>query len=381
MVAGPLTIVQMLPELEAGGVERGTLELGKYLVQQGHRSIVISGGGRLVSQLESEGSEHVLWDVGTKSPLTLRYVPRLRKFLTQNKVDILHLRSRVPAWVGYLAWRKMNPESRPRLVTTFHGFYSVNRYSAIMARGEKVIAISKAITSHIHEEYKISPENIELIYRGFDAEKFNPAVITNEDINYWHGRWGLPEDNKSPVIMLPGRLTRLKGHDVFIRALDRIRDLNWLAVCVGEADDNPAYRNELEQLSAGLHLDKRVRFVGHCDDMPVAYRLSDIVVSATSSRPEAFGRIAVEAQAMERPVIASAQGGSMETVLPGKTGWLVEPSDPESLAEAMREGLSNPGLCKEYGEAGRAWVLENFTTKKMCERTLELYRNLIKMNY
>jgi glycosyltransferase involved in cell wall biosynthesis len=357
MVAGPLTIVQMLPELEAGGVERGALELGKYLVQQGHRSIVISGGGRLVSQLESEGSEHVLWDVGTKSPLTLRYVPRLRKFLTQNKVDILHLRSRVPAWVGYLAWRKMNPESRPRLVTTFHGFYSVNRYSAIMARGEKVIAISKAITSHIHEEYKISPENIEFIYRGFDAEKFNPAVITNEDINYWHGRWGLPEDNKSPVIMLPGRLTRLKGHDVFIRALDRIRDLNWLAVCVGEADDNPAYRNELEQLSAGLHLDKRVWFVGHCDDMPVAYSLSDIVVSATSSRPEAFGRIAVEAQA------------------------LVEPSDPESLAEAMREGLSNPGLCKEYGEAGREWVLENFTTKKMCERTLELYRNLIKMNY
>ena len=138
MVARPLIVVQMLPELESGGVERVTLEMGKYLVQHGHRSIVISGGGRLVPQLESEGSEHVLWDVGKKNPLSLWYISKLKEFLTQQKVDILHLRSRMPAWIGYMAWKSLPENSRPRLVTTFHGFYSVNSYSAIMAKGEKV---------------------------------------------------------------------------------------------------------------------------------------------------------------------------------------------------------------------------------------------------
>ncbi len=377
MVARPFTVVQMAPELESGGVERGTLELGKYLVRHGHRSIVISGGGRLIPQLESEGSEHITWDVGIKSPLTLRFVPRLRNFLAQNKVDILHLRSRVPAWVGYLAWRKMGGGSRPRLVTTFHGFYSVNRYSAIMAKGEKIIAISKTIAEHIQQVYNVSPENIELIYRGFDETRFIPTGLSEDDIAYWQDRWGLTDGEHPPVIMLPSRLTRLKGHDVFIKALHEIRDLDWLAVCVGDANDNPGYRNELEQLTAGLQLAGRLMFVGHCDNMPVAYELSDIVVSATSTKPEAFGRIAVEAMAMERPVIASAQGGSLETVLPGKTGWLVKPGDPASLAEAMREGIMNPEVRRQYGRNGREWVLANFTTAKMCKKTIEVYSSLL----
>ncbi|MFC1844702.1 glycosyltransferase family 4 protein [Thermodesulfobacteriota bacterium] len=377
MVAGKITVVQMLPELEAGGVERGTLEVGKYLVQHGRRSIVISGGGRMVPQLESEGSEHVLWKVGKKSPLTLKYIPKLRKFLTQQKVDILHLRSRVPAWVGYLAWKSMPAHSRPRLVTTFHGFYSINKYSAVMARGEKVIAISKVIKNHILTTYKVPEDRIELIYRGFDETKFVSSKISQEDIQYLLKKWGLPDGNSLPVIMLPGRLTRLKGHDVFIKALKSIEDLDWLAVCVGDTEDNPGYCDELKELLIKLQLENRVRFVGHCDNMPAAFSLADIVVSATSTRPEAFGRIAVEAQAMERPVIASSQGGSMETVLPGKTGWLVKPGDPESLAEALREGLTHPDMCKKYGGAGRAWVLDNFTTVKMCEKTIKVYRGLI----
>lgn len=376
MVARKITVVQMLPELEAGGVERGTLELGRYLVRHGHRSIVISGGGRLVPQLTSEGSEHVSWDVGKKSPLTLRHISKLRKFLTRHNVDILHLRSRVPAWVGFLAWKSLPEHSRPHLVTTFHGFYSVNRYSAIMTKGEKVIAISKIIAHHVQEIYNVPPERIELIYRGFDEKLFDPSSVAQDILDYWRNRWNMPRD-MSPVIMLPGRLTRLKGHDVFINALKKIEDLNWFAVCVGDANDNTGYRDELQHLVANLHIEDRVRFVGHCDNMPAAYLLSDIVVSATSTRPEAFGRIAVEAQAMQRPVIASAQGGSLEIVLPGNTGWLVDPGNAESLASAMREGLTNSALCKQYGRAGRKWVLDNFTTERMCEKTIMVYRSLI----
>lgn len=377
MVAGTITVVQMLPELEAGGVERGTLELGRYLVLQGHRSIVISGGGRLVSQLEAEGSQHISWNVGQKNLLTLRYIRKLKKFLLQERVDILHLRSRVPAWVGYLAWKSMAKQSRPRLVTTFHGFYSINRYSAVMAKGERVIAISKTIAHHIQQVYEVPAERIALIYRGFDETHFSPSTVTGPELDYWRTKWKLP-DGQIPVILLPGRFTRLKGHDVFIRALEKIADLDWVAVCVGDVDDNPGYRDELRQLLIKSRLDDRVRFVGHCDQMPAAYLLADIVVSATSLKPEAFGRISVEAQAMERPVIASAQGGSLETVIPGKTGWLVAPADPDSLAAALREGITNPVLRRQLGRAGRAWVLDNFTTARMCEKTVALYRDLVQ---
>ncbi|MDX1775222.1 MAG: glycosyltransferase family 4 protein [Desulfobulbales bacterium] len=378
MVAGPLTVVQMLPELHVGGVERGTLELGKYLVEHGHRSLVISGGGRLVSQLESEGSEHILWSVGKKSPLTLRYIAKLRKLLLDRKVDILHLRSRMPAWVGYLAWKNLPEKSRPRCVTTFHGFYSVNRYSAVMAKGEKVIAVSQSVARHIIQEYGVPADCIALIYRGFDETQFDPAAVSSEDLQYWRDKWGLADAGKRvPVIMLPGRLTRLKGHDVFIRALKNIADLDWLAVCVGDVESNPGYRQELQQLLYDLQLQDRVRFVGYCDNMPAAYLIADIVVSATSITPEAFGRVAIEAQAMERPVIASALGGSRETVLPGKTGWLVEPGNTESLAGALRESLSIPDLADNYGREGRKWVLENFTTERMCKKTVSLYNEIL----
>lgn len=377
MVARSFTVVQILPELESGGVERGTLEMGKYLVQLGHRSIVISGGGRLVSQLESEGSEHVLWDIGKKNPLTLRYISKLRTFLTEQKVDILHLRSRMPAWIGYMAWKSLAKNSRPRLVTTFHGFYSVSSYSAVMTKGEKIIAISKSVKRHIQNTYKVPEDRIVLIHRGVDVDAFHPHKISPEKVESLMNDWGLSKNAKA-VVMLPGRITRLKGHDVFIKALKKINDLNWLAVCVGDVDENPRYRNDLQKLSADLQLEDRIKFVGHCDNMPVAYLLADIVVSATSTKPEAFGRIAAEAQAMGRPVIASAHGGSLETVLPGKTGWLVKPDDPQSLADALREALDDHQQLQRFGENGIDWVHQNFSTLRMCEETVSLYCDLLR---
>jgi len=330
----------------------------------------------MVSQLESEGSEHVLWAIGKKSPLTLRFVPRLKKFLTRQNVDILHLRSRVPAWVGYLAWRTLPEKSRPHLVTTFHGFYSVNKYSAIMTKGEKVIAISKMIEDHLQNVYHVPEENIVLIHRGVDTETFDPGKVSHDRIQALQSAWAVSAELK-PLIMLPGRVTSWKGHDIFLESLARIADLRWSAVCVGELDRNSAHVKRLMDLLKLLQLEKRVIFVEHCSDMPAAYSLADIVVSASSTRPEAFGRIIVEAMAMGRPVIATAHGGSMETVFDGVTGWLVPPNDVDSMANALREAVTDKTRTKQYGDNGIKWVGDNFTVEKMCQKTILLYYNLI----
>ncbi len=377
MVARPITVVQILPELEGGGVERGTLELGNYLSKNGHNSIVISAGGRMVPQLEKEGSVHICWRVGEKSPVCLRYIIPLRRFLMRKKVDILHLRSRLPAWIGYAAWKSLPKAIRPRLVTTFHGFYSVNRYSVVMTKGERVIAISRTIEDHIKNKYGVSENRIVLIYRGFDEKIFNPDVVSGKRIETLRRNWNL-KDSTSPVIMLPGRLTRLKGHDLFLESLSKIKHLPWSAVCVGDTNENPAYTDFLQKMILQLKLEKRVKFVGHCDDMPAAFLLSDVVVSASSSEPEAFGRIAVESQAMGKPVIASAHGGSLETVLHRKSGWLVKPRDAQSLADALCEAVSNKDLRNRLGGYGQRWVRDQFTARKMCEKTVDLYCKLLR---
>lgn len=376
MVSGPIKVVQMLPGLEGGGVERGTLEVGAYLSKRGHRSIVISGGGRMVRQLEEEGSTHLNWRAGEKSPICLKYIIPLRRLLVQERVDILHLRSRLPAWIGYITWKSLSKELRPKLVTTFHGFYSINQYSAVMAKGEKIIAISGTIASHIENEYGISKDRIIVIPRGFNESLFNPESVSAERIESIRNKWGL-KDLTGPIIMLPGRLTRLKGHDIFIKSLARLKHLPWCAVCVGDIKENPGYAAELRKMISQLNLDQRIKFVGYCDDMAAALMLSDIVVSATSKEPEAFGRIAVEAQAMGKPVIASAHGGSLETVVHKKTGWLVRPGDDADMAGALSEAIADGGLRSVFGRNGRQWVNENFTVERMCKETLDLYLQLL----
>jgi len=377
MVDRPITVVQMLPELESGGVERGTLELGKYLSNRGHRSMVISGGGRMVLQLEKEKSRHISWPVGAKHPGCLKYILPLRKLLKEEKVDILHLRSRLPAWIGYLAWKSLPEKDRPILVTTFHGFYSVNAYSAVMTKGERVIAISKTVASHIQKSYGVDASKIVIIYRGFDETAFDPKTVDVQRVVRLKDAWGI-KDMDFPLIMLPGRLTRLKGHDIFLKSLSRIAHLQWFAVCVGDKDENPGHTARLQTMITEMNLGKRVRLVGHCEDMPAAFMMSDVVVSATASKPEAFGRIAIEAQAMAKPMIASAHGGSLETILDQQTGWLVNPRDPESLAKALKEALSDKALREKRGVAGRKWVIDKFTTRKMCSQTVALYDALLQ---
>jgi glycosyltransferase involved in cell wall biosynthesis len=378
MVSKKLSIVQILPELDEGGVEGETLDLAVYLAKMGHRSIVISAGGRLVRQLEKAGGIHITYQhIGEKSIRCLKHIDELRRFFLQEKIDIIHLRSRLPAWIAYAAWRLLPVHKRPGLVTTFHGFYSVNSYSTIMTKGEKVVAVSQVITDHIHEHYHISPCKIELIHGGFDAQVFDPARVSLGRVQALRDQWRIP-DNGVPVIMLPGRLTFWKGQDVFIDSLACIKDTSFMAVCVGDTDENPSFTKRLFEKISRNGLEGKVKLVGHCTDMPAALMVADLVVSASSSQPEAFGKVAIEAMAMGKPVVATRHGGSLETIINNKTGWLVEPSDPADMATTVKRVLNDSSLLRRVGEEGQKWVKDNFTASRMCEKTVALYEKLVR---
>lgn len=373
MAAEKLTVVQVLPELDEGGVEGETLDIAIYLARKGYRSVVISGGGRLVPQLEKNGCTHVLWPhIGEKSLRCLQYVSKLRKYLQDENVDILHLRSRLPAWIGYLAWKLLPEDKKPSLITTFHGFYSVNSYSRIMTKGERVAAVSETIRRHIIDNYKIDEKRISLIHGGFDVRDFSPEVVSPERIRALREKW-LPEHNERPIIVLPGRLTQWKGQDLLIESLSRIKHQQFVGLLIGDIDENPSFTRKLEEQIKCHGLQDKILLVGHCSDMPAALMLADVVVSASSTQPEAFGKIAIEAMAMGKPVIATAHGGSLETILPGVTGWLVPPLDPLAMAEAITNALGDLKHASDLGAQGRRWVNERFTAKAMCEKTLALY--------
>jgi len=256
-----LTVVQMLPALESGGVEKGTLEVGKYLVDHGHRSIVISAGGRLVAPLEREGSEHVAWPVGAKRLSTLRYIWKVREFLAREKPDILHLRSRLPAWIGYRAWKGLPAESRPHLVTTVHGPYTPGRYSSVMVRGERVIAISAMIRAYILKNYPwVDPAIIRVIPRGVDPQAYPHGYRPPAE---WLAKWRAqyPQLAGKYVITLPGRLTRWKGQEHLLRIVAGLkqRGLPAHGVLVGDAHPRKQYfADELRAQVKAIGLRERI---------------------------------------------------------------------------------------------------------------------------
>jgi glycosyltransferase involved in cell wall biosynthesis len=265
-----MKILQILPELNAGGVERGTLEVGKYLVAHGHQSLVVSHGGRLVEQLEREGSRHIQLPVHKKSLSSLRQVSILRRLLVEEAPDILHLRSRVPAWIAWLAWRKLPPATRPHLVTTVHGFYSVNAYSAIMTRGERVICVSDSVKAYVRQNYpKTPPAKLTVIHRGVDPAQYPSGHQPSPE---WLARWQaeFPQTKGKFLLTLPGRITRLKGHEDFIQLLATLsqNDDRFHGLVVGGADpQKQAYAEELRQKVATLGLANRITFTGNRTDL------------------------------------------------------------------------------------------------------------------
>lgn len=372
-------ILQVLPALQSGGVERGTVEIAKAIADAGMVSLVASSGGKLVEELEKVGAKHIKLPLHSKNPLVIwRNIKRLEKIIKEHGVNLVHARSRAPAWSAYCATQ----HTGVHFVTTFHGTYNFNNplkkwYNSIMVRGERVIAISEFIRDHIREEYDCAEDKIRLIQRGADLEQFNPDNVSKERVTQVKEQLGVVPG--VAVITLPGRVTRWKGQDVLVEALVQLRQHYEPFQCllVGDYGKHHRFRTELEKKIKQYGLDKIVKVTGNVQDMPALYMFSDVVVSA-STEPEAFGRVAVEAQAMGRLVVATNHGGSKETVLPGKTGWLVEPGNPESLALALSAALLfEPQEEAHMAQMAREHVWEHFSVAKMCERTLSVYRELL----
>lgn len=365
-----LTVVQVLPALESGGVERGTLEVGKYLVEQGHRSIVISAGGRMVGQLTREGSEHLNWDIGRKSLLTLRLAPRLRRFLLDNEVDILHARSRMPAWVCYLAWRGMDPATRPRFVTTVHGLYSVNAYSGVMVKGEKVIAVSETVRDYILKHYPdVDPVRIQVIYRGVNPAEYPHGYKSPPEwLAAWHDKY--PQLPGKKILTLPGRITRLKGHEDFIDLIGRLKasgqPVHGLIVG-GVAANKRAYLAELRAKVTAMGLEHDITFTGQRSDLREIMAASDLVLSL-STQPESFGRSVLEALSLDVPVVGYDHGGVGELLRCYQPEGCVTLGDSEALL----------GVCRGFLLNGRTRPFQKLPTlDEMLARTLAVYETLM----
>ncbi len=371
-------VMQVLPALQTGGVERGTVDVAAALAEAGWTAIVVSSGGPMVRELERAGARHIVLPVDSKNPLVMRAnVRRLENLIREHGVDIVHARSRAPAWSALAAANRTGAH----FVTTFHGTYNMGwmglkqAYNAVMQRGERVIAISDFIGQHMQQVYGTDPAKIRVIHRGVDTAKFDPTRVSPERIIQLAQKWRLPDGY--PVIALPGRLTRWKGQGVLIEALALLGRKDIRCLLVGSDQGRAGYREELEGLIERRNLTDVVHMVDECNDMPAAYMLTDVVVSA-STDPEAFGRVVAEGQAMGRPVIASAHGGACETVLDGRTGWLVPPNDPSALAGAIDRVLTMTLVeRKQMAALAIDHIRSNFTKDVMCSRTLEVYAEVL----
>ncbi len=370
-------ILQVLPALETGGVERGTVDIAGAIAEAGGRSLVASEGGRMANELHRVGAEHITLPLSTKSPFAIRRnARRLAEVIRANGVDIVHARSRAPAWSALFASRRTGAH----FVTTFHDTYNFGPpfkklYNSVMTRGERVIAISQFIADHMVKTYKTDPSKIRVIYRGVNMDIFDPQKVPAVRVIQLAEQWRLADG--IPVVLLPARLTRWKGQALLIEALARLGDGNVRCLLVGDDQGRAKYRRELERLVRRHKLDSVVHIVGECSDMPAAYKLADVVVSA-STDPEAFGRVMVEAQAMGKPVIGAAHGASSELILPDRTGWLFEPGNAEQLAGALSAALSlDTGAREALSNAAIANVRARFSKTRMCHDTLDLYREIL----
>lgn len=372
-----LVVLQVLPALTTGGAERGTVQIAAALTAAGGTALVASAGGPLLHELERARATHIPLPLDKKNPFVIRANgARLARIIEKHNVDIIHVRSRAPAWSAVRAARLTG---RP-LVTTFHGTYNAGnplkrRYNAVMVRGDGVIAISDFIAQHITANYDVDPTRLRVINRGVDLKLFDQMKVSSARIIQIAERLRLPDG--APVVLLPGRLTRWKGQIVFIEALAKLGREDICAVIMGDDQGRHGYRNALMNLVRARGLESVVRFADHTNDMPAALMIADVVVSA-STDPEAFGRVLAEAQAMGRPVIGSDHGGARGTVLPGKTGWLTPPGDAEALAAAIDKAVSlDAGARQAMAAAATAHARANFSLAVMCEKTLALYDELL----
>jgi len=376
------TLLQITPELDTGGVEQTTVDMARAVVAAGGRALVASRGGRLEPALAEAGGELVRLPVHSKNPLALLANARaLEAVIRRERVSLVHVRSRSPAFSALRASRRAGTP----VVATYHGVYGARSplkrwYNGVMTRGDKVIANSGFTRDHLIREHRVDPARVATIPRGIDLARFDPQAVTPERIDAVRAAWGLPPGDPRAVILLAGRLTRWKGQGLLVEALKRLKARGqdqFAAVLAGDSQGRDGFRAELAAAIAEAGLEGQVRIVGHTHDMPAAYLAADLAC-APSLAPEAFGRTAVEPQAMGRPVLAAQHGAAEETVVDGETGWLVPPGDPEAWADALEDALAaGPHAWARMGQEGVVRVRSLYSVDAMAQATLAVYAEVL----
>lgn len=372
------SIVQVLPALNQGGVERGTIEIAEALQKVGIRNYVVSSGGKMVEELKRIGVEHITLPVKTKNPFKMWLNSyRLAKIFKEKEVGLVHVRSRAPAWSVKWACRRM----RIPFIATFHGLYGMKPeslkkpYNRVMTQGKLVIAVSSFIHQHLMKEYNIADQHIRLIPRGADINKFDMGKVTKAQLEDFVKEYDIPTDK--PIITLAGRLSRIKGHSVVLDAIKQMKNQNVTVLFVG---GNPKgdYEQELKEKIAGLPKETTLKmFAVSGDKMPLVYALTDIYVQPTLV-PESFGRSIAEAQAMGRIVIAANHGGACELIVNGRTGFLTPVGDTQKMAAMLDTVLALSDEEKnEIGQKATESVRTNFSIQKMCDRTVAVYKEIL----
>ncbi len=381
-----INVLQVIPKLGYGGAETGCYDIAHYLAEQGCGSFIATSGGELLKFVKKKKVGIFKLPVHSKNPILIFFnVIILSILIIFKKINIVHARSRAPAWSSYFACILTNT----KFVTTFHGTYNFKTnlkkfYNSIMLRSKLTIAGSNFIFNHINEnysEYLNKKKKLRVIFRGINIDYFNPQNISILKQEKLKKEWGL--DPHKFTILMPGRLTYWKGQEKFIEALNiLIEDFNvtnFQAILLGPDQGRKVYSKKLFSLVERYSLTKKVKFISHCKEMPLAYSLADVVVSA-SIEPEAFGRVAVESQSMGKPIVASNIGGSKETVLNKKSGYLYKHDDPRELAKNLNTimDLSQEEL-KLMGNEGRKNVTKKFDVEVMCDSNLREYKKLFKI--
>jgi len=380
-----IKVLQVIPRLGYGGAETGCYDLAHFLPEQGYKSYIATSGGELLKFINKKKVKIFKLPVQSKNPILILFNAVIISFIILvYNINIVHARSRAPAWSCFLATKLVFR----KFVTTFHGTYNFSNnikkfYNSIMVRSNLVIAGSNFIFSHINENYSNYinlNKKFLVIFRGINTEYFNPNKIVESDEKKLLSQWKIVKDK--PLILLPGRLTSWKGQEMFIEALyltnKEMPKKNFTAVILGSDQGRKVYKKKLIRLVEQYRLQNHIRFIDKCELMPLAYKVSDIVVSS-SIEPEAFGRVPVEAQAMEKPIIASNIGGSTETIVDDKTGFLFESGKSEALSKKLIHVLNlDESTLKFIGIEGRKNVVKKFNVEKMCFSTYSEYKKIIK---
>ena len=372
-------VLQVLPELNQGGVELGTIQIAEALTNKGYKNYVTSQGGRMEHQLDRLGVKHIKLPLKTKNPIKILInAYKLTKIIKEEGINIVHARSRAPAWSAYIAAKK----AKVTYLTTFHGTYGLGPmrikriYNRIMTLGEKIIVISSHIKNHVMQHYNIPEEKLVFVHRCVDVEKFNPETISSERQKTMIEQYDIPTDKQ--IILLIGRLTRWKGQELLIDALAKIKNRNdFHCIFTGDDQGRTEYSQGLIQKIKDNDMNTMFTFIKHTDDVPALMKVCDIVVSA-SIEPEAFGRIAAEGEAMGKIVIASNIGGSLDNIKDNVTGRHFISGDANDLSQKITWALDLTNQERqEFSKNAQNYVKENFTKQIMCDKTIKLYQELV----